>query len=93
MAPQSAWHGGFAAYVRASLGHETGRLSELFSRDLRRPLVIAVMLMAFSQLSGINAIMYYSTKIFTTAMVPETKGRTLEQIEASWRRQPESAQS
>jgi len=57
------------AAVQASLGHETGRLSELFSRDLRRPLLIAVMLMAFSQLSGINAIMYYSTKIFTTAGV------------------------
>jgi len=29
--------------------------------------VVAVLLMAFSQFSGINAIMYYSTKIFTTA--------------------------
>jgi SP family arabinose:H+ symporter-like MFS transporter len=31
--------------------------------------VIAVLLMAFSQFSGINAIMYYSTKIFSTAGV------------------------
>ncbi|HEY1790114.1 MAG TPA: MFS transporter, partial [Verrucomicrobiae bacterium] len=35
----------------------------------RRPLIIAVLLMAFSQFSGINAIMYYSTEIFTTAHV------------------------
>lgn len=43
---------------------------ELISHPrFRLPLVIAVMLMAFSQFSGINAIMYYSTKIFTTAGV------------------------
>jgi SP family arabinose:H+ symporter-like MFS transporter len=35
----------------------------------RKVLLIAVLLMAFSQFSGINAIMYYSTKIFTTAGV------------------------
>jgi SP family arabinose:H+ symporter-like MFS transporter len=42
---------------------------ELFHAGFRRPLVIAVLLMVFSQFSGINAIMYYSTKIFTTAGV------------------------
>lgn len=42
---------------------------ELLSPALRRPLVVAVVLMAVSQLSGINAVMYYSTKIFTTAGV------------------------
>jgi SP family arabinose:H+ symporter-like MFS transporter len=41
----------------------------LFEARFRRVLVIAVLLMAFSQFSGINAIMYYSTKIFTTAGV------------------------
>jgi SP family arabinose:H+ symporter-like MFS transporter len=46
---------------------EAGRFGELFEARFRRPLVIAVALMAFSQFSGINAIMYYSTKIFTTA--------------------------
>jgi SP family arabinose:H+ symporter-like MFS transporter len=55
--------------VRAVLGREEGRFAELFSPRFRRPLLVAVLLMAFSQFSGINAIMYYSTKIFTAAGV------------------------
>ncbi len=55
------------AAVREVLGQEEGRFAELFGGRFRRPLLIAVLLMAFSQFSGINAIMYYSTKIFTTA--------------------------
>jgi SP family arabinose:H+ symporter-like MFS transporter len=57
------------AAVRAVLHEESGRFSELFGSRFRMPLVIAIGLMAFSQFSGINAIMYYSTKIFTTAGV------------------------
>jgi len=48
---------------------EKGRFAELFRARFRRPLVIAVVLMLVSQFSGINAIMYYSTRIFTTAGV------------------------
>lgn len=48
---------------------EAGFFEMLFEARFRRVLVIAVLLMAFSQFSGINAIMYYSTKIFTTAGV------------------------
>ncbi len=55
--------------VRAVLGQEEGRFSELFHARFRQPIIIAVALMAFSQFCGINAIMYYSTKIFTTAGV------------------------
>ena len=55
--------------VRGVLGQEEGRFAELFHARFRKPLIIAVLLMAFSQFSGINAIMYYSTKIFTTAGV------------------------
>jgi len=57
------------AAVKAVLGQEEGRFSELFHARFRRPLVIAAVLMAVSQFCGINAIMYYSTKIFTTAGV------------------------
>jgi SP family arabinose:H+ symporter-like MFS transporter len=56
-----------AAAIREALSHEEGRFTELFSPAYRRPLLIATLLMAFSQFSGINAIMYYSTKILTTA--------------------------
>lgn len=55
--------------LRGEPGQEEGRFAELFHARFRRPLVIAVALMAFSQLCGINAIMYYSTKIFTAAGV------------------------
>jgi MFS transporter, SP family, arabinose:H+ symporter len=55
------------AAVREVLGQEDGRFRELFTPRFRVPLLVAVALMAFSQFSGINAIMYYSTKIFTTA--------------------------
>jgi SP family arabinose:H+ symporter-like MFS transporter len=48
---------------------EAGFFELLANPRFRRVLVIAVLLMAFSQFSGINAIMYYSTKIFTTAGV------------------------
>ena len=55
--------------VRAVGVHDEGSFAELFSARFRAPLVVAVVLMAVSQFSGINAIMYYSTKIFTTAGV------------------------
>ncbi|MCA9261073.1 MAG: sugar porter family MFS transporter [Planctomycetales bacterium] len=55
--------------VRSAAASGEGGFRELFSPRLRRPLLVAVTLMAVSQLSGINAVMYYSTKIFTTAGV------------------------
>jgi SP family arabinose:H+ symporter-like MFS transporter len=58
------------ADVQAVLKQEDSSMIELLSQArFRRPLIIAVLLMAFSQFSGINAIMYYSTEIFTTAHV------------------------
>jgi SP family arabinose:H+ symporter-like MFS transporter len=48
---------------------EAGLFEVLSHPRFRKVLAIAVLLMAFSQFSGINAIMYYSTKIFTTAGV------------------------
>lgn len=53
--------------IQSSLNQEEGRFTELFSSAYFRPLLIAVVLMAGSQFCGINAIIYYSTKIFETA--------------------------
>ena len=53
--------------IRQALEHEEASFLELFRGRLWRPLLLAAALMALSQLSGINAIMYYSTKIMTTA--------------------------
>jgi MFS transporter, SP family, arabinose:H+ symporter len=55
------------AAVLADSATENGRLGELLERRFRRPLLIATGIAGFAQLSGINAVMYYSTKIFTTA--------------------------
>ncbi|HEY9172996.1 MAG TPA: MFS transporter, partial [Verrucomicrobiae bacterium] len=46
--------------VKSVLGQEAGRFRELFHARFRAPLIVAVALMAISQFSGINAIMYYS---------------------------------
>ena len=55
------------AAISAAMKLEEGRFGELFINPFRRPLVLAVALMAFSQFCGINAIIYYSTKIFAAA--------------------------
>src|SRR5512137_2742793 len=55
------------AAVRDVLAREEGSFRELFSRAYRLPLTIAVVIMLASQFSGINAVMYYSTDIFTAA--------------------------
>jgi MFS transporter, SP family, arabinose:H+ symporter len=55
------------AAIQAAANQDEGRFSELFSRAYRRPLMIAAGLMVCSQFCGINAIMYYSTKIFESA--------------------------
>ena len=41
--------------------------SEVFAKDLRRPLSIAVGLAVFQQITGINAIIYYANDIFREA--------------------------
>jgi len=53
--------------IHDAMQHEEGRFAELFTGIYFRPLALAVLLAVFQQFCGINAIMYYSTKIFETA--------------------------
>jgi SP family arabinose:H+ symporter-like MFS transporter len=55
------------AAIRQSASLEEGRFGELFTGVFFKPLLLAVVLMACSQFCGINAIMYYSSKIFEAA--------------------------
>ncbi len=50
--------------IRATLSEETGTLGELFKPGLRKALFIGVVLAILSQITGINAIMYYAPEIF-----------------------------
>jgi MFS transporter, SP family, xylose:H+ symportor len=45
--------------------------AKLFTRKYRRPIIFAVLLAAFNQLSGINALMYYAPRIFQMAGIGE----------------------
>ncbi|MDD5140836.1 MAG: sugar porter family MFS transporter [Verrucomicrobiales bacterium] len=56
-----------AGEIRASLAREEGRFSELFRTPFLRPLLIGVLLAAFSQTSGINVVLVYLPEIFKTS--------------------------
>ncbi|MBV8878327.1 MAG: sugar porter family MFS transporter [Planctomycetaceae bacterium] len=54
--------------IRRSIEDESaGRTESLFSKRYRRPVLLAVAMAAFNQLSGINAIIYYTPDIFRMA--------------------------
>ena len=56
------------AVIRASLHSHTQQISEpLFQRSLRFPIFLAISVALFNQLSGINAVLYYSNDIFAAA--------------------------
>ncbi len=53
--------------IRDALALERGSFRELFGPAFRRPLLIAVVLAVFQQITGINAILYYAPRIFEGA--------------------------
>ena len=57
------------ASIEASLREEAHNASwsEVFDRTWRRPLVVAIGLAVFQQITGINAIIYYADTIFAAA--------------------------
>jgi SP family arabinose:H+ symporter-like MFS transporter len=53
--------------IKDNLALEEGSLRELFRPAFRRPLLIAIVLAVFQQITGINAILYYAPRIFEGA--------------------------
>lgn len=51
-------------------GRQLATWSELFSRRLRRPLVIGIGLAMFQQVTGINTVIYFAPTIFESAGLP-----------------------
>lgn len=50
--------------IREALSQETGNVKDLFSPGLRMAVIVGVVLALFSQITGINAIIYYAPEIF-----------------------------
>lgn len=55
---------GIMTEIQTALAHETGTIGELFSSGLRMAMIVGVVLALFSQITGINAIIYYAPEIF-----------------------------
>ena len=56
------------AAIKESLDIERHNLREpFFQKKYMTPIMLAITIAAFNQLSGINAILYYSKRIFETA--------------------------
>lgn len=50
--------------IEETLQEEKGTIAELFAPGLRMAMIVGVMLALFSQITGINAIIYYAPEIF-----------------------------
>jgi SP family arabinose:H+ symporter-like MFS transporter len=53
--------------ISGALGLERGSLRELFRPGLRMAMLVGVFLAFFSQITGINAVIYYAPEIFKSA--------------------------
>ncbi len=56
--------GVLAGEIKSALSSETGTVGELFGSGLRIALIVGVVLALFSQITGINAIIYFAPEIF-----------------------------
>ncbi|MBM3891023.1 MAG: sugar porter family MFS transporter [Verrucomicrobia bacterium] len=52
--------------IQAAIAQERGTWGELFSRELRLPLVVGIVLAILQQVTGINVFMYFGATIFKT---------------------------
>ncbi len=53
--------------IKETIAEESGSMRQLFTPKMRIALLIGILLPVFSQLSGINAIIYYGPSIFNEA--------------------------
>jgi MFS transporter, SP family, arabinose:H+ symporter len=53
--------------IKSTVQQEPGSIRDLFAPGLRRALSVGVVLALFSQITGINAIIYYAPEIFKSA--------------------------
>lgn len=51
--------------IEKTIEQESGRLSDLLTHKMRKPMIIAVGLAVLQQITGINTILYYGSMIFT----------------------------
>lgn len=54
------------AAIKAAISQEQGTWGELFSRKLRRPLLLGIALAVLQQVTGINVFLYFGATIFKT---------------------------
>lgn len=50
--------------IETALAQESGTIGDIFGKGLRMALVVGMVLALFSQITGINAIIYYAPEIF-----------------------------
>jgi MFS transporter, SP family, arabinose:H+ symporter len=65
---------GELAVIADSMAHERGSGDHLFSPKYRKPVMLAILVALFNQLSGINAILYYANHIFERAGFSSASG-------------------
>ncbi|RAV30671.1 arabinose-proton symporter [Sinomicrobium soli] len=56
--------GAISEEIRSTLEMESGKWNDLFGKGLRLALVVGVVLALFSQITGINAVIYFAPEIF-----------------------------
>jgi sugar porter (SP) family MFS transporter len=63
--------------IQDAIASEQGSLVQLLEPGLRRPLIIAVSLAVFQQITGINTILFYGSLIFTEKVAAQTAASAL----------------
>ncbi len=75
-----AWETQLDAMKSSAHQNQKGKWKVLFEPQWRRVVVIGILLSAFQQITGINALIYYAPKIFQTAGFPSADSAILATI-------------